>query len=317
MPDSISRRSFLAFSGAALGTALTWPAGARARSLRSQSAATPLPAASEPVIRIDVAGGLLPVEVAYSTIPKFVMYPDGRVITEGPVPLIYPPPLLPNLRQTVLTEAGVQQVVSAARGAGLLDGNQRYENRLVADAPTTVFTVRTDGHVTRVMVYALAFGDDPSWTPAEREAIERIRRFYEQAMDLLSWLPAEDVALADEPYPIERLQVIAEPIDPAAPTPDPNDPVANQPARDWPLPVSLGDLQQKPLPGLPDIARCAVFSGEEAQILVAAFKLANILTPWISEGKAYSLYVRPLLPGESGCPPPNPFEEPVSSTPAN
>jgi hypothetical protein len=130
-------------------------------------------------------------------------------------------------------------------------------------------------------------------------------------------LPAEVIAQADEPYPIERLQVIAEPIDPAAPTPDPNDPIANQPARDWPLPVSLGDLEHKSLPGLPDSARCAVFAGKEAQILVAAFKRANILTPWISEGKAYHLYVRPLLPGESGCPPPNPFEELVPGTPTS
>ncbi|GIW04776.1 MAG: hypothetical protein KatS3mg059_1396 [Thermomicrobiales bacterium] len=316
MPDSMSRRSFLALAGSAFGTALAFPMGAQARPLRTHSAATPGPAPSEPVIRIDVAGGFVPAEVAYSTIPKFVLYATGSVIFEGPVPLIYPPPVLPNLRQTMLTEAGVQMVVSAAREAGLLDGNRRYENHLVADAPTTVFTVWADGHVTRVMVYALAYGNDPSWSPAEREAVERIRHFYEQAMDLVSWLPAEVIVRADEPYPIERLQVIAEPIDPAAPTPDPHDPIANQPAKDWPLPVSLGNLERLSLPGLPDSARCAVFSDEEAQILVSAFRQANLRTPWISDGTTYHLYVRPLLPGESGCPPPDPFAEPGLATPA-
>jgi hypothetical protein len=166
-----------------------------------------------------------------------------------------------------------------------------------------------------VLVYALQFDDEPGWTPEERSAVERLRRFYEQALNLSSWLPAEAIAQADAPYQIERLQVIAEPIDPAAPTPAPDDPAANQSPQDWPLTVPLADLSQATLPGLPATARCAVFSEEEAATLVAAFQHANTLTPWISDGQAFYLSVRPLLPGESGCPPPDPFAEPELATP--
>jgi hypothetical protein len=314
MPDRLSRRLFLS-RGGAIVAALAWPPSVSATPSRAERSASPVLGADEPVIRIDVAGGLVPVAVAYSTLPAFVLYRDGRVITQGPIPLIYPPPLLPNLRESRLTEVGIQLLLSAAREAGLLAGDQHYQNRLVADAPTTIFTVRADGQVTRVLVYALQFDDDPGWTPEERSAVERLRRFYEQALNLSSWLPAEAIAQADAPYQIERLQVIAEPIDPAAPTPAPDDPAANQSPQDWPLTVPLADLSQATLPGLPATARCAVFSEEEAATLVAAFQHANTLTPWISDGQAFYLSVRPLLPGESGCPPPDPFAEPELATP--
>jgi hypothetical protein len=318
--ERFSRRSFIGLVGGTLAAAATAPALALAQSEATPSATGAIEhptGADELVLRVEVTGGFVPPQVTLSELPQFSLYGDGRVITTGPVIEIYPAPALPNLRQVRLTEAGIQEVLAAAQAAGLLDGDKQYSNNLVADAPTTVFTVNANGKTTIVSAYALNFDDDPNWTAEERAAIAKLREFAAQTFDVTSWVDPANVASGDEPYPIDRLQVVASPIDPSLATPDPNDPTANQPPMDWPLSTPISEATPNtdllgPDPGY----TCGVIEGADAATLVAAAQQANVLTPWISEGTNYILWLRPLLPNETGCPPRRPEEEatPVASS---
>jgi hypothetical protein len=306
--ERLSRRSFLSLVGGTLAVAATAnaPALALAQSDATPAATTGAIAhptgAGDLVLRVAVGGGFAPPQAILSEIPQLSLYGDGRVVTTGPVIAIYPAPALPNLRQLFLNEAGIQEVLAAAQAAGLLDGDRTYANTTIADAPTTVFTVNAGGKTSTVAAYALDFDDDPSWTAEERAAIAKLRDFAGRAFDVTAWVDPANVASGDEPYPIDRLQVVAQPIDPSVATPD--DPVANQPPLDWPLSTPLTESTPvTDLFGSGQDLRCGVIAGADADTLVAAAGQANALTPWVSDGTSYLLWFRPLLPDETGCPP--------------
>ena len=308
MRERMSRRSFLGVVGGTLAVAATAPVLARAQSEATPSTVTgglehPT-GADELVLRVELTGGFLPPQAALSEMPQFSLFGDGRVVTTGPMIQIFPPPALPNLRQMRLTEAGIQQVLTAAGDAGLLDGDKTYGNTTVMDAATPVFTVNAGGKTTIVAAYALGFGDDPNWTDEDRAALAKLQEFAGRTLDVTSWVDPANIAAGDEEFPIERLQIIAQAIDPSQATPDPNDPTQNQPPIDWPLtaPLSESTPVTDLVSGDPSL-RCGVIEGTDAATLVTAAEQANTLTPWVSEGTSYLLTFRPLLPDETGCPP--------------
>ena len=105
----------------------------------------------------------MPVEFLFTSVPMVSVYADGRVITTGPMIEIYPPPALPNLRQIVLTEAGLQHVLDEVRNTGLFAESTHYDGPEVTDLPDTVFTFTDDGKTVVVSAYAL--GVDESMVP--------------------------------------------------------------------------------------------------------------------------------------------------------
>jgi hypothetical protein len=74
---------------------------------------------------------------------------------------------------------------------------------------------------------------------------------------------------------------------------------------EWPLATPISSFA--PLPGQTSGAlvglTCGVVTGDDAAALAAAAEGANSLTPWVSEGEEWFLWLRPLLPDEAGCPP--------------
>jgi hypothetical protein len=307
--ERLSRRSFLGLVGGTLAVAAKAPTLALA-----QSDATPMAGAiehpTEPdelILRVEYVGGFVPVAYTISSLPLFSLYGDGRAIFTGPMIDIFPSPAVTNLRQVVLTEAGIQQVLAAARDAGLLDGDKEYSNDMIADAATAVFTVNAGGKTTTVSAYALGLADNPRWTEEERAAIAKLQEFASQTLDVSFWLDPANIASGDEEYPIDRLQVLAEPTVPSMATPEVSDPIENQPPMDWPLSTPIAEAL--PITDLfgPDLNfNCGVITGADAATLLTAAQQANVLTPWVSEGNSYILWFRPLLPDETGCPPSQP-----------
>lgn len=252
----------------------------------------------ELVLRIDRTGGLLPPFHIATELPLFVLYGDGRVITQGPQIMIYPPPALPNLIETRLTEEGVQAILQEAQAAGLLEGDRRYELTTIADAPTTIFTVNAGGRTSVVSVYALSEAevDDPNVSPAEREARRRLREFLDKALSFSSWLPTTAIATPETPYAIERLQLVVVPADQAT-----DEPADVQPGElDWPLASPLVEFGQ-PFEFAGTSARCGVVERAELAAVLDAMSQANTLTRWRSDDALYAVFPRPLLPGEAGC----------------
>lgn len=242
----------------------------------------------ELVLRWEYAGGFVPVEYMLGRIPSWSLYGDGRVIVEGPQIEIYPGPALPNLLAFRLTEEAVQAILAAARDAGLMEGDARYPQPCVADAPTTVFTVTAEGRTSVVSAEALDF--DTSCPGADEEARAALAGFQRKLGDLASWLPEGSIG-AEEPYVAAEIRLF---VLPYQAQPDlPQEPML------WPLEAPLRSFGE-PFPSL-EGARCGVVSGNDLEELRPLFERANQLTPWESDGESYRLILRPLLPDEHGC----------------
>ncbi len=242
------------------------------------------------VLRIETAGGFLPFEHLVRRLPNFALYADGTVLTPGPQIEIYPPPALPSVEVKRITRTGITRIVAAALDAGL--GHDRtYRLSTVQDAPATVFTLVAGGkrHVTSV--YGLDETSPPArMTKRELEARRRLLSFRDKVFALERWLPGAVIEKA-APYAFRALAVHVSPV---APTPQPG---LRQRPLEWPL--------RRPLATFGRIdegaRRCGVVSGAALQRVLPLVERANELTPWRSAGRSYSLYLRPLLPGENSC----------------
>jgi len=262
-------------------------------------ASIPHPAGSEVVVRIEWTGGFVPYQYVFTSLPRFTLLGDGRVLVEGPQIEIYPGPALPNVQIRRLTAEGIQSVLFRITETGLFDANHSWNaaTQFIADANSTVFTVRADNREVVVDVYALGLLTDPSGAPTgiptdEIEAHDRLAALEADLMDLDAWMPADDWAdPAWQTYEPEALRLLVANIDGQPPNPDGLDskPVA------W---VGITDPDQFGTASTIQDFRCGVVSGEETAAWYAALSQANSLTRWSHDGHLYSVTPRPLLPDE-------------------
>jgi hypothetical protein len=251
-------------------------------------------AAADPdtvIIRVDLEGGFVAPSVTYGRLPVVVVTADGRVITQGPQVEIWPGPLMPNLQVRTLTPAALASLLDQARQQGLL-ADASYDFPGIADVPTTVLRITVDGVTSTVSAYALGeAGTDDAMgqplDPATADGRAAVRSF----IDALTGLP--DSAFSDEAaaYRATSLRLIATPY---VPQPD-----ADWQVVAWPL-ADLGTAGETPLPG-DDSLRCQVITGDDVATVLPLLEGANQQTPFRSGDADYTLVVRPLLPGESGC----------------
>ena len=256
--------------------------------------------ANELVIRLRYVGGFAPPSAHVLDLPVVSIYGDGTVIVPGAVPAIYPGPALPNLQRATITPAGMQILLAAARDAGLLGPDAHYDMGGIMDATSSEFTVNADGNVHTISAYALFESggrepQNPGADPAVTEARARLLTFQNQLGNLEALL-GPDVSDAT-PYVAESLQLLVSdgaPIDEQA---------LGQNPVEWPLSEPLATFGAT-MPALIMGERCGVVTGEDADVLLPLFQGANTLTPWTDDGAAFGIAVRPLLPGEQGCPAP-------------
>jgi hypothetical protein len=150
-------------------------------------------AADQLVLRVETGGGFVPVEFLFTQIPGFSLYGDGRAIATGAQIEIYPPPALPPLVQTPVSEEGVQAILRAAIDAGLEADRDLtdFGETMIADAPTTTFTLTVNGATHTTTVYALGELSEkpPGMAPDEYEARRELQAFSQRLGDIRSWLP--------------------------------------------------------------------------------------------------------------------------------
>ena len=250
--------------------------------------ATLIPENSLALVRIEQTGGFVPQEWTFTHYPNVVLYADGRLIEQGAVPEIYPGPALPaNLVEARISQAGIDQIMSWAKDAGLL-GADHMLGQPVPDAGVTQFIVVSPDGVHHSTSLAPSFGDTSSADPA----ISAVLDFQTKMLGLPDLLPG-DVISASGPYHFDRLRIISSPVITGMETPSDLTSTA-----DWPL-TSLASLGQQLSFGN---YRCAVFTGADLNMLVAALGQANELTQWQSEGVLYALVAHPLLPDDTDCP---------------
>ena len=65
----------------------------------------------EVILTIGFEGGFAPVEAVYDPTPQFVLFADGRLVSQGPVITIFPGPLMPNLQEAQLNDDEMAQML--------------------------------------------------------------------------------------------------------------------------------------------------------------------------------------------------------------
>lgn len=247
-----------------------------------------------PVFRVGWDGGFVMPEALLGRLPIVVVYADGRVITQGPVPAIYPGPLMPNLQERTLSAEALARLIELARDKDLLRTVQ-YDHPGIADAPDTVLEIELDGKSYRVSANALAEasvdGTDVGLDRASIDGRAALREF----IDALTGIPSSDFTDREHPYVTAGVRIYS---GKAAIVPNSELP-GEQPAVDWPL-GDLGSAGAAVDNGAIDV-RCQVVEGDNLDTVLPLLEGANSLQTFRSEGELYSLIVRPLLPGETGC----------------
>jgi hypothetical protein len=261
------------------------PAGASPSSSASASSG-PQGDADGLVLRSESYGGFVPPDRTVGSLPAVSVYADGRVITDGPVPAIYPGPALPNIQVQQVSPELVQALVTEGQTAGVRSGVD-FGRPNVADAPTTRVTVVKDGYTQSVAVEALQEGrpDDPQLTGPQREARTKLGAFVRK----LNELPGKSGMGTPVAYDAAAVAVLARPwTDPGTD--------ASSPAKAWPGPALPGTYLNPSFK-----IGCVVVTGAEKTEVLAAAKDATQITPWTVGKDKYLITFRPLLPDEEGC----------------
>ena len=142
--------------------------------------------ATDVLLRYDEGGGLMMAGYSAAQAPIFTLYGDGTVIFRNP--LKEPPAAQGStmrfnpLRTAKLTEDQVVELLTLALGeGGLAVARPSYENPMVADAGTTVFTVDAGGIKKVVSIVALGMDVEP--TNADGPARAAFKKLAERLAD--------------------------------------------------------------------------------------------------------------------------------------
>ena len=247
------------------------------------------------VIRYEERGGFVAPQALLTRYPIVSVYGDGRAITEGPVPAIYPGPALPNLQVSTLTEAGLQRLLAIAREDGLLGADASYDATNVADASAARFTVVADGATHTIGAYALGM-DDPNLDAGATAARVKLRAFAAALGDLPTSVGADNVG-QDTGFAWDSIAVYV-----ADGAPEPGDSILARNPIPWPLSTPLATFGEAATAGTINAGRCGVVSGADAERLRPLLADATQITPWTSGGTSYTLTFHPLLPDQTTCP---------------
>ena len=236
--------------------------------------------ADDVVLRIGYEGGFVPVEYAFLDLPNLLVTGDGHVIVQGPQIEIYPGPLLPNLQQRTISEAGVQALLRLAEEHDLFRDVAYKDDANIADAPYTVVTLSANGDTYEHEAYALGLGGDGTESDEERA---RLASFVGQASDIATAAGADTLG-PEEPFEAASYLIRATVADPST--------------LDQDIPPTLVDWPADAPVRLAGAAECATVPAASFRDL---FSEATQLTWFVDAGVIYQLTVKPQLPGVPTC----------------
>jgi hypothetical protein len=236
-------------------------------------------------------GGFIGPTATLATLPAVVVYTDGRIFTPAPQDAIYPGALLPALQVRDVGPAGAAAIAAAIRDVHL-DSPAPSNNPVGADIGTTVITAVLDGVTTTARFPGL--GGEPGRPNAGggSQVAAKAKALLDRLDD-----PSDDWGGTAGPQTLYTPAGYRIFVAPGGPPPDAQ---ASQSPLTWPLATPLAEFGT---PAVPDRGitglRSAVVLGDEAKTIGPFLARANTLTPIVSAGKPYTMFVRPLLPDES------------------
>jgi hypothetical protein len=245
------------------------------------------------VVRVALEGGFVPLEWNLTNLPTFSLYGDGTLVQPGAQIEIYPGPALPALSSRTVDEGGIQAILREALDAtdGIPADLGDMGSMNVADAATTVITIRADGIERTIEAYALAeVPERPDGMPEDvYRARQRLSALVGKLGAMDGWLPAGSLG-EETAYRGEAARLFVgeyRKVDDLS-----QEPVA------WPIGETLSRFGE---PSEPAGYRCGTVRGSDWTAVREAAARANQLTPWTDAGDRFSILFRPLLPDESGC----------------
>jgi hypothetical protein len=240
------------------------------------------------LLRYDEGGGFVMPGFLASQTPPFTLYGDGTVIFRNNA-LEFPPPqgsvsMMNPMRTAKLTEEQIQDVLLLAlREGGLAVARPKYENNMVADAGTAIFTIHAGGVDKTVSVYALGMEVQDADAPA-RAAFQKLAQ---RLTDFDQGGTFETVVY--EPGAYRGILMGAAGVQ----APD---------MRQWPWPdLKVTDFKPDADPNGLQFPHRTMTAEEIAKLDVKNFQggfQGLVLTG--SDAKPYTLSLRPLLPDDKG-----------------
>ncbi|HEY7937148.1 MAG TPA: hypothetical protein VID26_08460 [Candidatus Limnocylindrales bacterium] len=242
------------------------------------------------IFRATLQGGFISPTALRTRLPLISVYSDGRIMSEGVIPAIYPGPLVAQIAVRSVGAAGAAGILKAASDAGLTGADGAYGPGPNPDAPSTVITVYHDGSQTVSTFSSLLPGQIQPGTAVTGDKVESA------ASLLLGRLMGTDTfggtAGPNGTYVPLGFQVFAVPGAPAV-----SDPGVARPPVSWPLATPLATFGKADTLG-GDGARVGIVSGADATKLGPILESATQITPFTSGGSQWTITVRPLLPDE-------------------
>lgn len=245
-------------------------------------------------LRLTTTQALAPLNLFDKGAPM-VITGSGLVVMPGPVPAVFPGPLVVPLLGRTISDAGRAKILDLAESLGLLGRQTDFPaNTGIVGGITAHVELTVDGKRVTLSGNPDATGRPCAATtcspaPATPEAFGA---FWQQLLDLPSLLGSElgpETAYTPTIYSI---------LVGAAPVPDPT---LGANIVDWPLAAPLATYGVAVANGQ---ARCATVTGDTAETLGKAFAKANSLSQWTQDPTAsasFGLTVRALVPGEDAC----------------
>lgn len=242
------------------------------------------------ILRATLQGGFIGPSAIRTRLPIVSVYADGRIMTTGLTPAIYPGPLLPTIVVRTVGTVGAAGVLKAAAAAGLTGADGSYGPGPMPDAAQTVITVVHDGRQTVSTFTSL----EPSQVqPGTGVTDDRVLT---AAAQLLGRLMANDpfggTAGPQGSYTPLGFQVFVTPG-----PPDVSDPSLARPAVSWPLATPLASFGKVDTLGVAG-ARVGVVIGSDAAMIGPILASATQITPFLSGGSQWTVVAKPLLPDE-------------------
>jgi hypothetical protein len=241
------------------------------------------------VLRVAYVGGFTAPTELVARLPVLSVYGDGRVVTPGPQPAVYPGPVLRGAQVQHISPAGTKKLVALAVAAGVGEPAD-FGQPPIADAASASFAVLTASGRKATEVYALSETDESpvGLTLAQRSARAKLRQLYLALTDLPKTLGADALDQA-VPYRPATVAAIATAYQASG------GPFDNAPELTWPGPALPGDRVD------PLGVGCVAVSGDALPPVLDAAAPAGGATRWRSGDRHWLVTLRPLLPDETTC----------------
>ncbi len=233
------------------------------------------------VLTVTTEGGFVPPDFRVGNLPRYVVGADHTLYYHGPVPEIFPGPLLPNVQMVELSGQAWKDIFDVVAELGLPDYAEKLDDQgadQIADAGTDVITYHDANGDHRLAIYAL--GVTNGSTSQDRLL----------ATDLMQIL--DDAAFKGESQPFSPLTLQVAAGDAGL---DVEPGMAAVQA--WPLDVTYADMTDW-IVGW----RCVEVGGPKVSDLMGTFGDANLATLWDTGTEQVNLRVVPLMPGQEACP---------------